>query len=175
MIGRRSASPSDGDSGGTDPPSWVLLDTNALFLPFTGSIDLEAGVATAAPAIPIGVTTGTLGELDALRRRGVAHSHAAREYAARFPTVASRGRGDSGLLEVAQALGAWVVTTDHALRDRLVARGVSVLEPRGRSRLRLVRGRPPQKRGARGDRRATVKNGTTVVRADRRRNADAPR
>lgn len=169
-----SGSPSVGRSRPSgEPPGAVLLDANALFLPFRGSLDLAAEVGRWAGPAPLRVAAGTLAELDRLVARGVSESRPARELARRFAVAASSGRGDAGLLALAVARGWWVVTGDRAFQRRLRAAGVTVLAPRGRQGLHVLRPArvpPPTVRV-----RATVMNAPPVASGRRSRARDAAR
>ncbi len=113
----------------------MLLDTNALFLAATRGFPLRAEIGRLLPdAVPV-VPSPVLGELDRLVERGEIGATLARALAARFPVVRGSGRGDGGVLEIAQRLGATVVTADGRFQARLVAAGVPVMVPRDRARL----------------------------------------
>jgi len=133
----------------------VLLDTNALFLPFRDRFPLVEEVERlTAPAL-VGVPSSVVAELDRLVARAEVGAPLAREFARRFPIVESSGRGDQGLVELAARRRATVVTGDRELRRRLVAAGVVVLSPRGATR--LVRWEPgPSGLSARPPGRATA-------------------
>ncbi|HEV2165701.1 MAG TPA: hypothetical protein VGS23_01785 [Thermoplasmata archaeon] len=141
-TGKRSGS----SSGGRSPrgTALVLLDTNALFLPFTSPLRLEAAVERAVGPARLVVPISVLGELHRLAERGVPNAGAAFEMAVRFPLAATDRRGDEGVRESARRLKASVATSDRALRDRLLHDGVRVLFPRGRAGLVAVPPRPPQ-------------------------------
>ncbi len=156
MTGRRSASSSAGRSP-RPGRRLVLLDTNALLLPFTAGIDLRAEVRRWDAAAVVAVPTGARGELDRLVARGVRFAVAARALAASFPELPTDRRGDAGLLELARERGAAVVTADRGLGRRLRAAGVPVLTPRDRNRLTALGPRPGPKRPVRSAGRATVK------------------
>ena len=93
--------------------------------------------------------SSVLGELDRLVRRDVPGARAARALADRYRPIPAHARGDEAVLETAVREGAWVVTSDRALRGRLVAHGVTVLFPRDRHRLERYVGErdPPRRRG----------------------------
>ncbi len=163
MTGRRSASSSDGRSR-PPRPRLVLLDTNALFLPFTAGIDLDAEIRRWDPSATIAVPTGARGELDRLAARGVPFAGAARALAGGFPEFPTERRGDTGLLELARGRAAAVVTADRALAERLRTAGVTVLAPRDRARLSALSPRPSRERPGRRAARATVKKRPRLAR-----------
>jgi len=143
MTGRSSGSPSDDRERAPErrrPP--VLLDANALLLPFRAGLPLEQEVERLVPGAELLVPRSVLAELDGLVARGVRYAAAARRLASRFRPVDSSGRGDAALIATAVAERASVVTADAVLIDRLFARGVVVYAPRDRVRLEHVaRGR----------------------------------
>lgn len=179
MASTKSTASSSGSSSaaperGPARPGLVLADANAFFLPLAGPIDLEAEVRRLLPAGRLAVAASTVAELDRLVERGVPAAGAARELARRLPRVPSRGRGDAGLLELARACGAWVITGDRRLQQELARAGVGALVPRQRSGLAIRR--PRQEASATPPRRrATVKNGPRVASGARRRSGGARR
>ena len=134
------------------PGPVVLLDTNALFLPFSASIDVVDEVRRWDPAARLAVPSAVLDEVDRLRRRGVRHAALAAALASSLPSRPSPGSGDDAVAALALRLRAAVVTADRGLRDRLAAVGLTVLVPRQKSRLEpfhrraraaMVKNRPP--------------------------------
>ncbi len=113
----------------------VLLDANALLLPFTAHFRLEEEVYHQVDGAEICVPSSVLGELERVGARGTARARAAREYARRFREVPTDRSGDDALVALGRELSAWVVTGDRELRRRLLRAGVPVLYPRGRSHL----------------------------------------
>jgi rRNA-processing protein FCF1 len=121
----------------------VLLDANALLLPVRAHFPLESEVDRIRPGAHLVVPSSVVDELAGLVARGVAGARAAFALAQRFSMLAVPGRGDMAVLEAAVRHGAWVVTADRALAERLRRRGVNVLVPRDRHHLELHRGRAP--------------------------------
>jgi uncharacterized protein len=152
----------------------VLLDTNALLLPFTRRFPLEKEIERLVGPAQIQVPTFALAELEGLAERGVPGARPALDWSAKFPRRTTRGRGDAALLRAARPYRDWVVTSDRELQSRLRLRGVSTLIPRDRHRLEPVRGRIPSS-PSRPTRRsaATVKNRPPVVRIARGARAKA--
>lgn len=112
----------------------VLLDANALLMPFQFSLDLEGELRRLLGTPRILVPSSVLEELDRLAAtKRVAR--AARLLAERFEVVDVPGRGDDALVEAARARGAVVVTNDRRLRRRLREAGLPVIYLRERSRL----------------------------------------
>jgi len=119
----------------------VLLDTNILFLPVRGGFPLVREIDRLVPGARVIVAESTLREHDRLRDRSTPDSAVARSLADRFDRVPAVREGDSAVLEVALREGAVVVTADRALEARLRSAGISVLVPRDRHRLELLRAR----------------------------------
>jgi uncharacterized protein len=113
----------------------VLVDANALLLPFTSHFRLEEEVYLKVDGARILVPSSVLGELERLAARGNATARAAREFARRFEVVPTETLGDDALVELGRQLTAWVLTGDRALRTRLLEARIPVLFPRGKSHL----------------------------------------
>lgn len=122
----------------------MLVDANALLLPFTSHFRLEEEIYLHVDGARVLVPSSVLGELERVADRGNAFARAAREFARRFDVVHTEAQGDDALVELGRRLSAWVLTGDRALRTRLLEAGVPVLFPRGKSHLdRAVAPRQP--------------------------------
>ncbi|MFZ1023438.1 MAG: PIN domain-containing protein [Thermoplasmata archaeon] len=142
----------------------VLLDTNALMLPFTRRFPLEAEIERVVGTAQIQVPAFVVAELEALVARRVRGAQPALEWSRKFPRRTTHGRGDDALVRTARPRRDWVVTSDRELQRRLTAAGVSTLIPRDRQRLEPIRGELPSSRRRRSrSSAATVKNGAPVV------------
>ncbi|MCI4350832.1 MAG: DNA-binding protein [Thermoplasmata archaeon] len=145
-TGKSSGSSSVGREA-PGPRTRVLLDANALFLPFVAGTDLEGEIRRLIEQAEIRVPSSVLRELRRLVARGEAHAREALELAGRFAVTPNQGVGDAALVALARA-GDAVVTADRELQGRLRARGVEVLTPRDRVHLHRQRrarsGRPPR-------------------------------
>ena len=119
----------------------VLLDANALMMPFQFPIDLEGELVRLFGQVTAKVPSSVLRELERLAPAN-ATAKAARRFAARFPVLEVEGEGDDALLALARTEGAAVLTNDKALRRRVREAGLPVVFLRERSRLEAV-GRPP--------------------------------
>jgi rRNA-processing protein FCF1 len=113
----------------------VLVDANALLLPFTSHFRLEEEIYGQVDGARVLVPSSVLGELERVAARGNANARAAREFARRFAVVLTEIQGDDALVDLGRQLSAWVLTGDRALRARLLEAGVPVLFPRGKSHL----------------------------------------
>ncbi len=159
MTGTDSASSSADRKPAARGPR-VLLDTNAVLLPFTRHFPLEAEIERLIqPPAPIQIPRAVGQELETLTQRKVRGARMALAWSRKFPQLPTSGRGDAAILRVARPFRDWVVTADTELQARLVSAGISVLVPRDRHRLELRPGRMPTGRARRRRRRAaTVKS-----------------
>ena len=114
----------------------MLLDTNALFMPFQMGLDLEAEIGREMGRCRIAVPHVVLAEIRAMRG-SVKDGPAALQYASRFDTVPTEGLGDDAIVACAKRTDGIVVTGDRELIKRLRAEGLRVLRPRQRKRLEL--------------------------------------
>jgi rRNA-processing protein FCF1 len=133
----------------------VLVDANALLLPFTSHFRLEEEIYGQVDGARVLVPSSVLGELERVGDRGNANARAAREFARRFEVAPTTLQGDDALVDLGRRLQAWVLTGDRALRIRLLGAGVRVLFPRGKSHLdRAVSPRKPMASPGRKRRRS---------------------
>ncbi len=117
-------------------PRTVLLDANALLLPFQFRLNLEAELRRLLGDVDIAVPTPVLEEVRLLATHDRA-AKAAERLAVKFRTVEGHGSADDALLELGLALRAVVVTSDQPLLDRLKKEGVPRIFLRSRSHLAL--------------------------------------
>lgn len=114
-------------------PRGVILDANALFIPFQFGVNLTEGLKELlGEGIEIIVPSSVVEELERLpgedwRRR------AALKLARGFRVVKAEGKGDRAIIELARRLGLPVVTQDKELKKRLKAEGLKVITLRERS------------------------------------------
>jgi len=104
----------------------VILDTNALMMPFQFGVDPEAEIARIFGVARIVTLSSMLGELQRLAEKRP-EARAALRYAERFDALNTEKGGDDSLIEMAEKLEAAVVTNDRGLRKRLRERGITVL------------------------------------------------
>ena len=110
----------------------VVLDTNALLLPFERSINLDAQLRSLLGDCRVLVPGPLIGEL---RRSSNKHAKAAMSLAFRYDVVDTEGTGDCSVIELAERHGAYVVTNDRALIERLRERRIRIILLRGGSHL----------------------------------------
>ena len=117
----------------------VVLDTNALLLPFTEGTDLEHQLDEMLGANHWLIPQSVLFELDQISRQGNGKvpraARMARKLAARGKAVPTRQTGDDGFLEVARGHRAVVVTNDRILQSEAEKSGLRVIVAREHGRL----------------------------------------
>ncbi|MFQ5908288.1 MAG: PIN domain-containing protein [Thermoplasmata archaeon] len=118
-------------------PPLILLDANALMMPFQFSLDLEGELTRLLGEYDLAVPSSVLRELEGLSPANPT-TRAALKFAARFRVIEVEGTGDEAILALAQAQGAGVLTNDRALRQRLREAGLPVIYLRERSRLEAI-------------------------------------
>lgn len=117
----------------------VLLDANALLMPFQFRINLDAELARLFGAPEVLVPTPILEELRALGERD-RRARSAAKLAERYRAVEGHGSADDALLDLAMSLDAAVVTNDGPLLERLRASRIPRVFLRSRSHLVLEGG-----------------------------------
>lgn len=116
----------------------VVLDANALMLPFEFSLDLDAELARLLGSWEAYVPASVLRELERIAAKD-RRAKAALALAARYARFETDAAGDAAVIAAAEALGAHVVTNDRALLAALKARGIPRIRLRGKARLALDR------------------------------------
>ena len=112
--------------------TFVILDTNALLIPFKFKIDLEGELLRLLGACEILVPSSVLDELKIIR---VKHAKAAQKLAERFRVITTLKKGDESVLSLAKEMNAVVVTNDRELRKALKQSGIKVVFLRNKSYL----------------------------------------
>jgi len=115
-------------------PRLVLLDANALLMPFQFQVHLDAELRRVLGDVEIAVPTPVLAEL-ALLADHDRDARAAARLAKNYRTIEGRGSADDALLDLATEQRAIVVTNDQALLDRLEAAGIPRVFLRSRNHL----------------------------------------
>ena len=110
----------------------VVLDTNALLLPFERSINLDAQLRSLLGNCEVLVPGPLIGEL---KRSPSKHARAAIGLAFHYKVVDTEATGDQSVIELAEKHDAYVVTNDRALIGRLRERRIKVILLRGGSHL----------------------------------------
>lgn len=112
----------------------VLLDANALLMPFQFRVNLESELRRLLGDPAIAVPTPVVSELRILSERD-RNAKAALRLANRYRTMEAAGSADDALLDLAVQHGAAVVTLDQPLLERLRAAGVPRIFLRSRNHL----------------------------------------
>lgn len=110
----------------------VVLDTNALIMPFQFKINLDDELQRIIGNPEIYVPSSVIHELERMGRKD------ALKLASRYDKVDVDRKGDEGVLEAAERLDAIVVTNDGELKDRARKKGIPVAFLRGRTHLELL-------------------------------------
>lgn len=116
----------------------VVLDTNALLMPFELRINLDYAVREVLGDVHFMVPGPLIGELKHLEHK---YAHAALDLARRFEIVKTENTGDASVIELAIQKDAYVLTNDKALRQKLRKAGVPLIYLRSGTHL-VVEGRP---------------------------------
>jgi rRNA-processing protein FCF1 len=115
-------------------PQLVLLDTNALLMPFQFRVNLETELQRLLGAPDIVVPRPVLTELELLAERD-RNAQAALRLAARYRILEATGSADDVLLDLGQRHRAVVVTNDQPLLERLRVASVPRVFLRSRNHL----------------------------------------
>ena len=102
----------------------VILDTNALLMPFEMSINIDLELRRLLGDVEVIVPGPMVGELKHLNSK---HAKAAITLARKYEIVDSQKRGDAAILDIAMRTGAYVVTNDKELRRKLRDKGIKTI------------------------------------------------
>lgn len=109
-------------------PKAVVLDANALMMPFQFRLNIDIELKRLLGEVPVFVPSSVLGELAGLVDKD---AKAALSLARRYQIVETELRGDDAVLWVAEQRSAAVLTNDRELIRRLRDRRMPVLRLRG--------------------------------------------
>jgi len=112
----------------------VLLDTNALMMPFEVNINLERELDRLLGAYEILVPSSIIDELKKLSEKDKAASSALK-LAERYTVINTSKKGDFSIVHLAKELKAVVVTNDKILRKILRNEGIQLIFLRGKDHL----------------------------------------
>ena len=115
-------------------PRLVLLDANALLMPFQFQVHLDAELRRVIGDVEVAVPTPVLAELNLLADHD-RNARAAARLAKNYRTIEGHGSADDALLDLAAERRAVVVTNDQPLLDRLKAAGIPRVFLRSRNHL----------------------------------------
>ncbi|MCU0859442.1 MAG: twitching motility protein PilT [Thermoplasmata archaeon] len=118
----------------------VVLDANALLMPFQFKINIDLELQRLFGCPDVVVPSSVLGELaNAVDK----NAKVAMSLAKKYRVVETDLRGDDAVLELADRLGAAVVTNDRELISRVRERGLRVVRLRSSRHLELSGGPLP--------------------------------
>lgn len=115
-------------------PQLVLLDANALLMPFQFSVHLDSELRRILGDVDVAVPTPVLAELSLLAATD-RHARSAERLAHNYRAIEGRGSADDALIDLATEGSAVVVTNDQPLLDRLKAAGIPRAFLRSRNHL----------------------------------------
>jgi rRNA-processing protein FCF1 len=121
----------------------VVLDTNALFLPFTEGTRIDESLEALFDDVQVVLPSCVPFELQQIARGGqtaaARNAKAALKLASRYRVEATKHTGDDGILDVARRLRAVVVTNDRKLQTECAKSGLQVVVAREHGRLAVMR------------------------------------
>jgi rRNA-processing protein FCF1 len=112
----------------------VVLDTNALLMPFEFSINIDIELKRLLGEFQAHVPGCVIGEL---KRSDSKHARVALSLARKYPLALTGTQGDAGVIEVARRLDAFVVTNDALMRSKLKRQGLKVIFLRSNNHLAI--------------------------------------
>ena len=117
----------------------VILDANALMMPFQFSINIDRELGRLLGGFEVVVPSSVIAELEKVAaERKASEAKAALRLAARYRTQKNEGAGDDAVLAAAIQLGAVLLTNDAGLRRRARRAGLLTICLRGRNHLEIV-------------------------------------
>lgn len=112
----------------------VVLDANALMMPFQFKINLDLELARLLGEHRVVIPEPIIGELEGMKERD-RFARMAFRLSDKYEKVGCEKAGDEAVLELAEKLGGMVVTNDKELKARAVKKGLSVISLRQRNHL----------------------------------------
>ena len=117
----------------------VVLDANALMMPFQFGLNIDLELGRLVPGCEMVVPSSVIEELKAvLGKTKDPHARSALSLAPKYRRINVEGSGDEAVLELARRLGAVIVTNDKGLRARAQAAGLKVIGLRGKNHLEFL-------------------------------------
>ena len=114
----------------------VVLDTNALLMPFEMKMNLTLSVERLLGEVEFIVPGPLIGELKHLDNK---YTDAALQLARKYEIVPTEATGDNSVIELALSRNAYVLTNDKVLRGRLRKAGVPLIYLRSGTHLVVER------------------------------------
>ncbi len=115
----------------------VLVDTNALMLPFQNKLNIEKCLDELLGKYIIRVPESVIRELIKLSITN-SQARAALAYSKKFEIVKTSLNGDYSIIKLARERNCYVLTNDAHLIGILKRYGIKVIRPRGEKRLEIL-------------------------------------
>ena len=117
----------------------VILDTNAVLMPFQFNINLDSELKRLLGQYEIIIPNIVIEELNNLAAgpKPPREIRSALTLASRYRQITVSSRGDAAVFELAEAQNAIVVTNYKALKHRLLKAGIKTISLRGKNHLIL--------------------------------------
>ena len=112
----------------------VVLDTNALLLPFENQINIDIELKGLLGECEIYVPAPVIWELKRSKNK---HAKAALALAGKYKSYETNIQGDAGVIQAAIDLKAYVVTNDFPMQKKLRQAGIRPIFLRSRNHLYL--------------------------------------
>ncbi len=112
----------------------VVLDTNALLMPFEFSLNIDHELKRLLGQCEVFVPGPVIGELHRSKSK---HAKVALSLARKYKVFETQKQGDDGVIDAGTKLSAFVVTNDVILRGKLRKRGIKVIFLRSGNHLAL--------------------------------------
>ena len=97
----------------------VIIDTNALMMPFQKNVDIETQLIEIYGKYEIIILSTVIDELKNLTDKGNWQAKSALELAKRYKLLETDGKGDNAIISAAKRINATVITNDKKLRKEL--------------------------------------------------------
>jgi len=115
----------------------VIIDTNALMLPFQSKLRIEEELERLLGKCEILVPSSIIEEIKKLAMSNP-KAMAALRYSKKFKVVETEMKGDDSIIDLALKRKSFVLTNDKILIERLRDLGIRVIRPRGERRLEFA-------------------------------------
>lgn len=112
----------------------VILDSNALMMPFQFNLNLESELRRLLGSYEIIIPSTVIKELEMLAEEDL-NARSALSFSKSFRIVYVEGETDDSILQLAKKTNAIVVTNDRGLRARLRSERIKTVYLRSRSHL----------------------------------------
>ncbi len=115
-------------------PQTVVLDANALLMPFELSVNIDLELRRLLGVFEVVIPGPIIGEL---KRSDSKYASAALQLSSKYRIENTQAHGDQAVIELAKKTSGYVVTNDRLLRSKLLKAGIPVISLRSGSHLVL--------------------------------------